>query len=281
MTEHIRRKVTFKEIKYKVQRYDPEVDKEPHMQDFTVPYREGMTVLEGLIYIKENLDSTLSFRTSCRMGICGSCGMLINDYPHLACHTQIEEFHTDKLTVKSLPNHPIIKDLVPDLGTFFANHQSLKPYIIRNDKAEMDKTDAEYGQTPEELDTYLQFSYCIKCGICVAACPTSASDKKFLGPQALTQCYRYSADSRDEGFEKRIAAVDKEHGVWHCHFAGACSESCPKGVDPALAIQLMKRRMVSSAIGTEKKKKPAPKVTLPTTATKPKVPVPEFTVKGK
>jgi succinate dehydrogenase / fumarate reductase iron-sulfur subunit len=281
MTETKRRKIDFKEIKYKVQRYDPEVDKKPHMQDFTVPFREGMTVLEGLIYIKENLDPTLAFRTSCRMGICGSCGMLINDYPFLACHTQIEEFHTDKLTVKPLPNHPIIKDLVPDLATFFANHRSIKPYIIRDDKAEMDKTDAELKQTPEELDTFLQFSYCIKCGICVAACPTSASDKKFLGPQALAQCYRYSSDSRDDGFDKRVSAVDAEHGVWHCHFAGACSEACPKGVDPAMAMQLLKRRMVSKAIGSDKKKKPAQKVPLPAMATKPKVPVPEFTVKGK
>jgi succinate dehydrogenase / fumarate reductase iron-sulfur subunit len=205
--------------------------------------------------------------------------MLINDYPFLACHTQIEEFHSEKLNVKPRPNHPIIKDLVPDLTTFFANHRSIKPYIIRDDKAEMDKTDAEFGQTPDELDSFQQFSYCIKCGICVAACPTSATDKKFLGPQALAQCYRYSADSRDDGFEKRVSSADAGHGVWHCHFAGACSESCPKGVDPAMAMQLLKRRMVTKALGSKKKKVPAQKVKLPATPTKPKVPVPEFTVK--
>jgi succinate dehydrogenase / fumarate reductase iron-sulfur subunit len=281
MTEHSRHKVKFKEIKYKVQRYDPEKDKAPHMQDFTVPFREGMTMLDGLLYIKENLDSTLAFRTSCRMGICGSCAMLINDYPHLACHTQIEEFHTDKLTVKSLPNLPIIKDLVPDLTTFFANHKSIKPYIMRNDKEEMEQPTAEYVQTPEELNTFLQFTYCIKCGICVAACPTSASDKKFLGPQALAQCYRYCADSRDDGCDNRVAAVDVKHGIWHCHLAGACSEVCPKGLDPGLAIQLMKRKLVSKAVGAEKKKLPEQIVKLPTTDIKPKVPVPEFTVKRK
>lgn len=279
MTEQSKHEVKFKEIKFKVQRYNPEKDKAPYLQDFTVPFREGMSILDGLLYIKENLDASLSFRTSCRMGICGSCGMLINDYPHLACHTQIEEFHTNKLTVKSLPNMPIIKDLVPDLTKLFANHKSIKPYIIRCDKEEMDKTNAEYAQTPEELNTFLQFTYCIKCGICVAACPTSASDKQFLGPQALAQCYRYCADSRDEGCEDRVSAVDKEHGIWHCHFAGACSESCPKGLDPGLAIQLMKRRLVSKAIGTSKKKQPAQIVKLPTTNTKPKMPVPEFTVK--
>lgn len=281
MSEQSKHKGKFKEIKYKVQRYDPEKEKNPYFQEFTVPFREGITVLDGLLYIKENLDSTLAFRTSCRMGICGSCGMLINDYPHLACHTQIEEFHSDKLTVKPLPNLPIIKDLVPDLSTLFANHNSIKPYIIRCDKEEMETATAEYAQTPEELNTFLQFTYCIKCGICVAACPTSASDKKFLGPQALAQCYRYCADSRDEGCEARVSAVDVNHGIWHCHLAGACSEACPKGLDPGLAIQLMKRRLVSKAIGSEKNKQPAAVVKLPTTNTKPKVPAPEFTVKGK
>ena len=281
MTEESRHEFNFTQIKYKVQRYDPEKDKTLYLQEFTVPYTKGMTILDGLLYIKENLDSSLAFRTSCRMGICGSCAMMINDYPHLACHTQIEEFHTDKLTVKSLPNMPIIKDLVPDLSTFFANHTSIKPYLIRSDKQEMEKATAEYAQSPQELNTFLQFTYCIKCGICVAACPTSASDKEFLGPQALAQCYRYCADNRDEGFEQRVSKADTKHGIWHCHFAGACSEVCPKGLDPGLAIQLMKRQLVAQAMGAKKKQKSAKVVKLPEAPTKPKVPVPEFTVKGK
>ena len=108
-----------KQTTFKVQRYDPEQSGDPYLQEFVVPVSQGMTVLDGLIYIKENLDSSLAFRTSCRMGICGSCAMLINNYPHLACHTQIEEFDSDTLTVKSLPNLPIIKDLVPELNPLF------------------------------------------------------------------------------------------------------------------------------------------------------------------
>jgi succinate dehydrogenase / fumarate reductase iron-sulfur subunit len=281
MTEESKHEFKFTQITYKVQRYNPDKDKAPHLQEFTVPYNQGMTVLEGLLYIKANLDSSLSFRTSCRMGICGSCGMLINGYPHLACHTQIEEFHTGKLTVKSLPNMPIIKDLVPDLSGLFEKHSSIKPYIINSDKEEMEKPTAEYSQTPQELDTFLQFTYCIKCGICIAACPTSASDNKFLGPQALGQCYRYSADSRDEGFEQRISTVDKDHGIWHCHFAAACSEACPKGLDPGMAIQLMKKQLVAKAFGGKKKKQTAKVVKLPDKPTKPAVPAPKFTVKGK
>jgi succinate dehydrogenase / fumarate reductase iron-sulfur subunit len=266
------------QITFKVQRYDPEQDGVVRFQEFTVPTSHGMTVLEGLLYIKENLDSSLAFRTSCRMGVCGSCGMLINNYPHLACHTQIEEFHSRKLTIKSLPNVPIIKDLVPDLTLLFERHKSIKPYIIRCDQEEMRSPSAEYTQTPEELNSFFQFTYCVKCGICVAACPTSASDKVFLGPQALSQCYRYCADNRDQGHAERIGLVDTEHGVWHCHLAGACSESCPKGLDPALAIQLLKRRLVSQALRIGKEQKPA-SVVPPPIETKPKVPYPEFTVK--
>ena len=204
-----------KQVTFKVQRYAPEQGRPPHLQEFTVPSSRGMTVLDGLLYIKENVDSTLAFRTSCRMGICGSCGMLINNYPHLACHTQIEEFHSDALTIKPLPNMPIIKDLVADLAPMFDNHKSIKPYLIRHDTEEMENPTAEFGQSPQELNNFEQFAYCIKCGICVSACPTSASDKLFLGPQAMAQCYRYCTDTRDEGQQERLPIVGTDHGAWH------------------------------------------------------------------
>ncbi len=269
-----------KQVTFVVKRYNPEQDGHPGLQEFSVPFSRGMTVLDGLIYIKENLDSTLAFRTSCRMGICGACGVLVNNYPHLACHTQVEEFHASTLTVKPLPNHPHIKDLVVDLTLMFQNHKAVKPYAIHRQAQEVESPTAEYAQSPQELKDFLQFAYCIKCGICVAACPTSASDKLFLGPQALGQCFRYCADNRDEGQQQRLAAVDKDHGIWHCHLAGACSESCPKGVDPAFAIQLLKRRLAAEAIGLGKKQQP-PKLVSPPKETKPKVAVPPFNVQTK
>jgi len=275
MTEESAKQVTFK-----IQRYDPEQGGVLHFQEFTVPASRGMTVLDGLIYIKENLDSTLAFRASCRMGICGSCGVLVNNYPHLACDTQIEEFHAGTLTVKPLPNLPHIKDLVVDLTPMFDNHKSIKPYILRHDTPEMEDPTTEFAQRPQELNDFLQFAYCIKCGICIAACPTSASDRLFLGPQAIAQCYRYCADNRDEGQQERFPLVDTNHGVWHCHLAGSCSDACPKGVDPALAIQLLKRRLASQALGIGKKQRPST-VVPPPAETKPKVPFPEFTVKDK
>lgn len=263
-------------VKFRVQRYNPEGDKAPYLQEFIVPVSRGMTVLDSLIYIKENLDSSLSFRTSCRMAICGSCGMLINNYPRLACHTQIEELKANTVEIKSLPNFAIIKDLVPDNFPMFLKHSSVKPYLIRSDNQEIEKPTAEFLQTPQQLESFLQFSYCIKCGICLAACPTSASDKLFLGPQALAQCYRYCADSRDNGARDRFPFVNTDHGLWHCHLAGACSEACPKGLDPALGIQLLKRLLVSRAFGLRGKQSPAALVPPPTEA-KPKIAVPEFT----
>ncbi len=266
------------QVIFRIQRYDPEQDSAPHFQEFMVPSRRGMTVLDGLLYIKENLDSTLTFRASCRMAVCGSCGMLVNNYPHLACHTQIEEFQADRLTLKPLPNHPIIKDLVSDLSSFFDKHRSIKPYIIRSDTEEMESPTREYAQLPDELKEFLQFTYCVKCGACVSACPISASDELFLGPQALAQCYRYCADNRDAGEKERLPIAGAGHGVWNCHFAAACSEACPKGLDPALAIQLLKKRLASKALGLSKKRQPSPIVS-PPAETKPRIPFPEFTVK--
>ncbi len=260
----------------KVQRYNPDRDKAPYMQEFTLPFRKGMTVLDGLLYIRENIDSSLAFRASCRMGICGACAMLINNLPRLACHTPVEEIGEFTLEIKPLPNFAIVKDLVPDTSSMFEKHASVKPYLMRDDQEEMEHPTAEFVQSPDELESYLQFAYCIKCGACVAACPTSATGKLYLGPQALTQAYRYCGDSRDNKSGERISAVDPYYGVWGCHFAGACSQVCPKGVDPALAIQLLRRKVFAQSLGG-KERTPSP-VAAPPTGSKEKIPVPEFTV---
>jgi succinate dehydrogenase / fumarate reductase iron-sulfur subunit len=266
-------------VKFKIQRFDPARDKGPYLQEYIVPVVKGMTILDCLIYIKEHFDGTLAFRSSCRMAICGSCGMLVNSYPHLACHTQAEEFESDTIEIRSLPNFGIVRDLVPDTLPYLATkHRDVKPYIIRTDAAEMANPTIEYRQTPEEIDRFLQFSFCIKCCICVASCPTSASDKRFTGPQALAQCYRYSADTRDAGLEQRLGTAGGEHGLWHCHLAGACSESCPKGLDPAFGIQLLKQMMVGRNLNLSKKKQPAALVPVPTEQ-KPKAEFPAFTAK--
>jgi succinate dehydrogenase / fumarate reductase iron-sulfur subunit len=171
--------------------------------------------------------------------------MKINGLPQLACYTPIAELGKSTVTVEPLDHYPLVRDLVTDFEGFFAKHDSIKPYMIRGNAAEQETAASEYAQTSRELDDYLQFSYCIKCGLCNAACPTFAADADFIGPQALGQAYRYAADSRDEGARERLSILDTSQGIWRCHFAGACSFVCPKGVDPALAIQRLRRMVLS------------------------------------
>jgi succinate dehydrogenase iron-sulfur subunit len=248
-----------KEIEFKILRFNPEKDERPYYQNYRLVLEHGMTVLDALMELKETQDPTLSYRKSCRMGICGSCAMYVNGLPCLACQTQVNELDSDLIVVRPLPNYPILRDVVPDLRALFSFHQQVKPYIIRDDMDEVDNPTDEFKQTPGELEDYLQFAYCIKCGACLAACPTCATDDRFTGPQALAQAYRYTVDSRDDGYEERVAteAIDGKNGVWRCHFAGACSEACPKGVDPALGIQLLKREILARRVAG-KKSIPAP-----------------------
>ena len=205
-----------------------------------------MTVLAALLYAKERLDHSIAIRFSCRMASCGSCGMKINGLPMLACYTQVTELGRGPITIEPLSHYPLVRDLVTNLQGFFEKHRSIKPYLLRRDEAEQETVKSEYTQSSRELDDFLQFSYCIKCGLCNAACPTVASDPSFIGPQALGQAYRYISDSRDEGAQQRISVLDNAHGIWRCHFAGACSFVCPKGVDPALAIQRLRKLVVTA-----------------------------------
>jgi succinate dehydrogenase / fumarate reductase, iron-sulfur subunit len=242
---------------FEIMRYHPEKDKTPHMQLYSVPVAKGMTVLDGLIWIKEHQDPTLSWRSSCRMSVCGSCGMFINGLPRLACTNQIAHLHTDRITIKPLPNFDIIRDLVPDIEKLLHKHGSIKPYLIRKDLHEQNHPTAEYFQSGRELLEYIQFAYCIKCGLCWSACPTAATSKSYAGPQSLAQGWRYSVDSRDDGAEERAKELYSPHGVYRCHFAGACSQVCPKGVDPALAIQLAKKDAFLKSIGLRRQRKAA------------------------
>jgi succinate dehydrogenase / fumarate reductase, iron-sulfur subunit len=212
---------------------------------FLVPIRRWTTVLDALIYAKEHLDSSIAIRYSCRMASCGSCGMKINGIPRLACYTKISELGTHTITCEPLPNFPLIRDLVTDFQQFFNHHRNMRPFI-QNPYPDPNMEElSELKQRPEEVDNYLQFSYCIKCGLCYSACPTVATDTKFPGPQALSQAYRYFADNRDDAGKKRLNIIDDKHGIWRCHFAGSCSTVCPKGVDPALGIQLLRSHLIT------------------------------------
>jgi succinate dehydrogenase iron-sulfur subunit len=218
-----------------------------HYDTFDIPVQRWSTVLDALLYAKSYLDSSIGIRYSCRMASCGSCGMKINGIPRLACYTKISELEGNTIVCEPLSNFPHIRDLVTDFTQFFEHHKDMKPYIQNENALTSDMKLSEYKQLPEDVDKYLQFSYCIKCGLCYSACPSVGTDTKFPGPQALAQAYRYFADSRDTATKERFDTVDNRHGIWRCHFAGSCSVVCPKGVDPALGIQLLKRHLMSNS----------------------------------
>jgi succinate dehydrogenase / fumarate reductase iron-sulfur subunit len=234
-------------VNLKVARENPATKMGRSYQEFAIPYEAGMTVLNALLYAKEHFDHSIAIRYSCRMASCGSCGMMINGVPRLACYTQVTELPNSAIIVGPLDHYPLVRDLVTNFAGFFDKHKSVLPFLLRNDSGDQRSPTSEFAQSPQELEAFLQFSYCIKCGLCNAACPTMSNDPTFIGPQALGQAYRYVADSRDEGAIQRLASVDREHGIWRCHFAGSCSFVCPKGVDPALAIQKLRRLAISKS----------------------------------
>jgi succinate dehydrogenase / fumarate reductase iron-sulfur subunit len=232
------------EVKLRIQRFDPSQDRKPAFREYTVPTGEASTVLEALLYAKAYVDHSIAVRFSCRMSSCGSCGMKIDGKPKLACETHLSRLGPE-ITVQPMDNFPVVRDLVVDLEGFFAHHREMMPHLERSDEGEQEHPTGEYLMKPEELDAIQQFTYCIKCGLCTSSCPTSSTDALFPGPQALAQEYRYLMDSRDEAGAERLQLVNNAHGVWRCHFAGSCSHVCPKGVDPALGIQLLKRHVMS------------------------------------
>ncbi|MCL1916457.1 MAG: succinate dehydrogenase/fumarate reductase iron-sulfur subunit [Desulfovibrionaceae bacterium] len=220
----------------RIQRYNPEKDDEPHYEAYEIPWNAQTTLLDGLKYIKDNQDPDLSFRSSCRMAVCGSCGVMINGVPKLACKAFLRAYPLGA-SIEPMANFPVEKDLVVDLTDFLEYIQALKPYILGNARK---PEDGPNRQTPEELARYYKFSLCINCGLCYAACPQFAMNAAFAGPGAVTLAHRYNLDSRDQGRSERLKLLNSKHGVWGCTFVGYCSEVCPTRVDPAAALQQCK-----------------------------------------
>jgi len=232
-----------KTIEIQVLRYRPEQEDEPVWQSYQVPFTDDMSVLQGLQYIKDELDGTVSFRWSCRMAICGSCGMMINGRPKLSCETFLRDMLPGPLRIEALAHFPIERDLIVSVDEFVRKLEGIKPYIIPKEPRTL--AEGEYLQTPHELEQFEQFSSCINCMLCYAACPQYGLNPDFTGPGVLALLHRYNADSRDGGRDERMQIVNAEEGVWPCMAVGYCSEVCPKGVDPAKAVNQNK---VSSAM---------------------------------
>jgi fumarate reductase iron-sulfur subunit len=225
-------------ITLQVTRYRPEQDTEPTVQEYDVPLRKDWAVLDGLNHIKDHQDGTLSYRWSCRMGICGSCGMTVNGEPKLTCATFLTDYDPGPVRVEPLSNFPLVRDLVIEIGDFLRKLPRVKPWIIRGEDKPV--ADGEYLQTPEQLDAYKQYSMCINCMLCYSACPVYGLDPDFIGPAAIALAQRYNLDSRDQGASDRLDLLIHPDGIWGCTFVGECTRACPKDVDPAGAIQRYK-----------------------------------------
>ena len=220
-----------------ITRFDPDSDEAPRQQSYEVPCQPDWKVLDGLNYIKDEIDGTLSHRWSCRMAVCGSCGMMVNGKPSLTCKDRLSSYG-DRVEVAPLSNFPIVRDLVIEMDGFMEKFQSVKPWIITaKEKAVEEGT---HRQSPEELDYFKQFSMCINCMLCYSACPVVGNEPEFIGPAAIALGHRYNMDSRDEGAAERNQVFRGEGTVFSCSYANECSEVCPKNVDPAAAVNQAK-----------------------------------------
>jgi len=225
-------------VALEVARYRPEREAEPTFETYEVPLRRDWVVLDALNYVKDSLDGTLSFRWSCRMGVCGSCGMMVNGEPKLTCAAFLTDHLPGPIRVEPLLFFPVVRDLVVDISEFMSKLKKVKPWIVRRQERAL--AEGEYRQTPDQLDAYKQFSMCINCLLCYSACPIVGLEPSFIGPAAIALARRYDRDNRDEGAGERLDILSGHDGIWQCTFVGECSRACPKSVDPAGAIQQYK-----------------------------------------
>ncbi len=223
---------------FEIQRYRPEIEDEPTWESFEVSCRPEWMILDALNHIKDYVDGTLSYRWACRMGVCGSCGMLVKGKPVLSCATYVTSVLPGPVRVEPLRGFPVIRDLVGDITDFVRKLESVKPWIVR--ESEQPLEEGEYLQTPEELGEYKQYSMCINCMLCYSACPIYELEPDFIGPAVIALAQRYNLDSRDEGSDERKDILLRQDGIWNCTFVGECTTVCPKNVDPAGAIQRYK-----------------------------------------
>ena len=231
---------------FHVYRWEPDSGKNPSMDTYEIDLGKcGPMVLDAIIYIKNELDSTLSFRRSCREGICGSCSMNIGGINTLACTMAIEDLNGD-INIYPLPHMPVIKDLVPDMTDFYAQYASIKPWMQTQSPPPPDRERLQSKEERAELDGLYE---CIMCACCSTSCPSYWwSSDRFLGPATLLQAYRWIVDSRDENTGERLDELEDPFRLYRCHTIMHCTNTCPKGLNPAKAIVEIKKLLVERSV---------------------------------
>ncbi|MGL4322996.1 MAG: succinate dehydrogenase iron-sulfur subunit [Beijerinckiaceae bacterium] len=232
---------------FRVYRWNPDDGQNPRIDTYYVDRDDcGPMVLDGLIYIKNKIDPTLTFRRSCREGICGSCAMNIGGMNGLACTKGMDETLTaGKISIYPLPHMPVVKDLVPDLTRFYAQHASIEPWL----KTDTPQPEKEWAQAPKDREKLDGLYECILCACCSTSCPSYWwNGDRYLGPAALLQAYRWLIDSRDESTGERLDNLEDPFRLYRCHTIMNCANACPKGLNPAKAIAEIKKMMVERRV---------------------------------
>ena len=231
-------------MRLRIYRYDPDCGRAPHMQDYEVAPEAGDRKLLDLLVRIKSMDDSLSFRRSCREGICGSDGMNINGRNGLACLTPIDGL-TEPVTIRPLPGLPVIRDLIVDMTQFFAHYSAIKPYLIEKGAP----PEREHLQMPAEREKLDGLYECILCACCSTFCPSFWwNPDKFLGPAALLQAYRFIADSRDGATTERLDYLDDVYRLFRCRSIMNCTEVCPKGLSPSHAIEQIRRALLARSL---------------------------------
>ncbi|MFQ3476877.1 succinate dehydrogenase/fumarate reductase iron-sulfur subunit [Halonotius sp. F2-221B] len=229
----------------RVFRYDPEVEEkqEPRFDTFHVPFTKGMTVLDAVIYARDQFDPSLTFRHSCRQAVCGSDAFFINGQQRLGCKTQISELE-EPIRIEPLPHQDVVKDLVVDMDHFYEEMEAVDPYFDPDETPDGELE--EQRQSRENREKVKMSTRCIWCGACFSSCNIAAGDNEYLGPAALNKAYRFAMDDRegDQKTQDRLETIEQEHGVWRCQTQFSCTNVCPKDIPLTEHIQELKREAV-------------------------------------
>ncbi len=241
MTTTVPEQITRLDVTFKIARFIPETDDEPHYEEFQVTALPTDRVLTVLQKIKDEIDGTLTFRRSCAHGICGSDAMRINGRNRLACKTLIKDLNIKKpVIVEAIKGLPLEKDLVVDMEPFFSAYRDVMPFLI-TDGHEPTK---ERLQSAEDRATFDDTTKCILCACCTTSCPVFWSDGQYFGPAAIVGAHRFIFDSRDSGTDVRLDILNSQEGVWRCRTTFNCTEACPRGIEVTKAIQEVKRALM-------------------------------------